>query len=167
MPVREHGIAVRTRLPSFLQPLTFGLVNIDDATPPEQLPCTVQTFIRPLDRFPPNFQEQAKASTRGTISPMQNEHMLLSLLLGTINKYDPDVIVGHDFAGVSLDVLLHRMRDLKVDHWSTLGRFRRSKWPNIGKQGTNVKFLNGRLLCDLASDAARVRFIASLVQKCR
>ena len=53
-------------------------------------------------------------------------------------KADPDVIVGYEFLGVSLDAILDQMRDLKVDHWSQLGRFRRS----------NIKFLNGRLLCD-------------------
>ena len=49
-----------------------------------------------------------------------------------IYRADPDVIVGHGFLGVSLDVLLHRMRDLKADHWSRLRRFGRSKRPNIG-----------------------------------
>jgi hypothetical protein len=68
------------------------------------------------------------------------------------------VIVGHDFLGASLDVLLHRMRELKADHWSRMGRFRRSKWPSIGKQGSNLKFLSGRMLCDLASDGAKVGF---------
>ncbi len=78
--------------------------------------------------------------------------------VATIHKADPDVIVGHDFVGVSLDVLLRRMKDLKADHWSRVGRFRRSKWPNIGRQGMNLKFLNGRLMCDLGSDSAKVRF---------
>ena len=73
----------------------------------------------------------------------------------TLHKADPDVIVGHDFVGVSLDILLHRMRDLKADHWSRIGRFRRTKWPGIGRQGTNLRFMNGRLVCDLASDGAR------------
>jgi DNA polymerase alpha subunit A len=75
-----------------------------------------------------------------------------------IHKADPDVIVGHDFLSVSLDILLNRMRELKTDHWSRIGRFRRSKWPNIGRQGTNMKFLNGRMLCDLASDGAKAPF---------
>jgi hypothetical protein len=48
------------------------------------------------------------------------------------------------------------MKELKADHWSRIGRFRRAKWPNVGRQGTNLKFLNGRLLCDLASDGAKV-----------
>lgn len=75
----------------------------------------------------------------------------------TLYNADPDVLVGHDFLGVSLDVLLGRMKDLKAEHWSRLGRFRRAKWIPIGKQGSNIKFLAGRLLCDLASDGARVR----------
>ncbi|PCH44462.1 hypothetical protein WOLCODRAFT_105176 [Wolfiporia cocos MD-104 SS10] len=130
-------------------------LDLDDPTPPEALPCTVRTFVRPLDRFPPNFEVRAGRNGKGVISPMKNERMLLNNLLVTIYKADPDVIVGHEFLGVSLDVLLHRMRDLKADHWSRIGRFRRSKWPNIGRQGTNLKFMNGRLLCDLASDSAK------------
>ena len=82
--------------------------------------------------------------------------VLIVLRLVTLFKADPDVLVGHDFLGVSLDVLLGRMKDLKVEHWSRLGRFRRAKWIPIGRQGTNIKFLSGRLLCDLASDGARV-----------
>ncbi|KAF8330465.1 ribonuclease H-like domain-containing protein, partial [Amanita rubescens] len=146
-------------------------MNIDDPTPPDKLPCTVQTFVRPLDQFPPNFEARAKANGKGTISPAKNERMLLNTLLSAVissftiynlNKFkvsifkaDPDVIIGHEFLSVSLDVLLHRMRELKADHWSRLGRFRRSKWPSIGRQGSNMRFLNGRLLCDLASDSAK------------
>jgi hypothetical protein len=74
----------------------------------------------------------------------------------SIYKADPDVLVGHDFLGSGLDVLLNRMRELKADHWSRIGRFRRTRWTNIGRQGTNLKFLNGRLLCDLSSDGAKV-----------
>lgn len=70
-------------------------------------------------------------------------------------KSDPDVIIGHDFLGVTLDVLLTRMKELKVDNWSRISRFRRKKMPNIGRQGTNLKFLYGRLLCDLSSDGAK------------
>jgi len=57
------------------------LVQIDDPTPPEQLKCSVNTFIRPLDKFPQNFEKQAKSSSRGAIVPAQNERMLLSSLL--------------------------------------------------------------------------------------
>ncbi|KAI0048775.1 hypothetical protein FA95DRAFT_1678116 [Auriscalpium vulgare] len=129
--------------------------QIEDATPPEKLPCTVHSFVRPLERFPPNFETVARSNSKGGVTPVKNERMLLNSLLVTLHKADPDVIVGHEFLGVSLDILLHRMRELKADHFSRLGRFRRSKWPNIGRQGTNLKFLNGRMLCDLASDGAK------------
>ena len=74
----------------------------------------------------------------------------------TIQKSDPDVIVGHEFLGVSLEVLLGRMRDLRADHWSRIGRFRRTRM-NLGRPGTNLRLLYGRLVCDLASDGAKVR----------
>ncbi|KAF8621892.1 hypothetical protein AX15_007444 [Amanita polypyramis BW_CC] len=145
-------------------------MNIDDPTPPDKLPCVVQTFVRPLDHFPSNFEVRAKVNGKGSISPAKNERMLLNTLLISVFKADPDVIVGYEFLSVSLDVLLHRMRELNVDHWSRLGRFRRSKWPFIGRQGTNIKFLGGRLLCDLASDGAKSMISSttwSLTEMCR
>ena len=30
---------------------------------------------------------------------------------------------SHKFLGLSLDVLLHQMKELKADHWSRIGRF--------------------------------------------
>ncbi|KAH9849847.1 hypothetical protein C2E23DRAFT_887828 [Lenzites betulinus] len=145
-------------------------LDIDDPTPPEALPCTVRTFVRPLDRFPPNFEARASKNGKGVITPMMNERVLLNNLLVTLHKADPDVIVGHEFLGDSLDVLLHRMRELKADHWSRIGRFRRSKWPNIGRQGTNLRFISGRLLCDLASDGAKGMITSttwSLTEMCK
>ncbi|KAI6101196.1 hypothetical protein F5141DRAFT_1190185 [Pisolithus sp. B1] len=145
-------------------------LQLDDPTPPEQLKCTVHTLVRPLDRFPPNFEAHARANGRSIISPMQNERMLLNNLLITIYKTDPDVLIGHDFLGVSLDVLLSRMKDNKADHWSRLGRFRRAKWIPIGRQGTNIRFLAGRLLCDLASEGARSMISSttwSLTEMCK
>jgi DNA polymerase alpha subunit A len=76
-------------------------------------------------------------------------------LLAIIQRFDPDVIVGHEFSTVMLDVILHRLRDLKADHYSRIGRFRRLKWPNL-KAGMNTGLLSGRLICDLASDGSKV-----------
>jgi DNA polymerase alpha subunit A len=60
-------------------------VQIDDPTPPEKLKCTVHTFVRPLDKFPPNFAQEAKVNAKGTIMPMQNERMLLNSLLSKLS----------------------------------------------------------------------------------
>ncbi len=50
-------------------------------------------------------------------------------LTGKIAEYDPDVIVGHNFLGWDLDILLHRMQACNVPcaEWSKLGRLRRSR----------------------------------------
>ncbi|PWY98143.1 hypothetical protein BCV70DRAFT_202315 [Testicularia cyperi] len=125
--------------------------QIEDPTPPESLPCSVFTAVRPLgNMFPPGFEAEAKRG-KTKIHTLKYERMLLNSLLAQIHNADPDVIVGHEFSGVSLDVLLHRMKDLRADHWSRIGRFRRPKWPKL-KQGMNLRILAGRLVCDLASD---------------
>ncbi|CAE6337459.1 unnamed protein product [Rhizoctonia solani] len=128
--------------------------NIEDSTPPEKQPSIVHTVVRPLGKLPTGFEAKIR-SEKAAVKPMANEKMLLNNLLATLHKHDPDVIVGHEFSGFTLDILLLRMKELKLEHWSRLGRFRRSKWMNIGKQGTNIRFLQGRLLCDLASDGAK------------
>ena len=38
-------------------------MQIDDPTPHEKLKCTVHTFVRPLDKFSPNFVKEAKVNT--------------------------------------------------------------------------------------------------------
>lgn len=47
------------------------------------------------------------------------------------------------------------MKELKADHWSRIGRFRR-KGITISKAGNNVRLMAGRLVADLSSDAAKV-----------
>lgn len=49
------------------------------------------------------------------------------IILANIQRADPDIIVGHNFVGFDLDVLLHRMKALKVDQWSRIGRLKRSQ----------------------------------------
>ena len=48
------------------------------------------------------------------------------------------------------------MKELKADHWSRIGRIRRTQL-RVGKQAFgNAKFLAGRLVADLSSDGAKV-----------
>jgi DNA polymerase alpha subunit A len=62
----------------------------------------------------------------------------------TLHKADPDIIVGHDFLGVSLDVLLHRVRDRKADHWFRIGRFRHSSHSLF----TSAFMIASKVMCD-------------------
>ena len=76
--------------------------------------------------------------------------------IALIHRTDPDVIVGHNFLGFDLDVLLHRMKANKVEFWSRLGRLKRSVWPKLqsgpGGMGDSTyaerSIVSGRLVCD-------------------
>lgn len=72
-------------------------------------------------------------------------------------KYDPDVLVGHDFISDDMEIILQRLKEKETEHWSRICRLRRGGKISIGKQGTNVRLLTGRIVCDLTSDAAKVR----------
>lgn len=89
--------------------------------------------------------------------PLQaNERALLSYFLAKVSSIDPDVIVGHNFIGFDLDVLLHRMQKTKIPAWSKLGRLRRTQMPklqaNAGGMGqatwAEKTVTAGRLVCD-------------------
>lgn len=72
-----------SRSDAWFELIRLFIVQIEDDVPPESLPCSVHTFVRPLDRFPPNFEVKAKANGKGLISPMGSERHLLNNLLGS------------------------------------------------------------------------------------
>ncbi|KAH8929184.1 hypothetical protein BT69DRAFT_1307109 [Atractiella rhizophila] len=130
--------------------------DLDDPTPIEKQRSITQTWIRPLIKdFPEGFNKLAQSRQPRLVLTI-NERMLLNALLAFIFRYDPDVILSHDFCGDALYVLLGRMKDLKCDHWSRIGRIQYGKKviPKL-KQGGNLTLLAGRLICDLSSDGSK------------
>ena len=98
-----------------------------------------------------------------------SERELLSQLLVKIQKLDPDVIIGHDVSSFDLEVLIHRMIQNKVPHWSRLGRLRRSNQPSGKILEKNV--MVGRLVADLkisSKELIRCKSyeLGALVEKC-
>jgi len=136
---------------------TWEGMNIDDPTPPINQPSSINTIVRPIEKFPPNLEARARDNTNGNtpFQPVKAERALLNALLATIQRHDPDVVVGYNFLGNHLEALLYRLKELKADHWSRIGRFRRKGF-NISKAGNNHRLLAGRLVADLSSDAAKV-----------
>ena len=133
-------------------------VSADGATSEEdQNKVSRYTTVRPLadTGFPIHFTETLKSKGL-TIEMVPNEFGLLNRTLAVIHRMDPDVIVGHNFIGFDLDVLLHRMRDLRSEHWSRLGRLRRHQFPKLqggsGGMGESTygerQVMSGRLVCD-------------------
>ncbi|CEH17452.1 dna polymerase alpha catalytic subunit [Ceraceosorus bombacis] len=133
---------------------TWRDMQLEDPTPPEELESNLFTVVRPLgERFPNGFEAEAKAG-RTRIMAVKYERMLLNQLLAQIHLQDPDIIVSHEFSGVFLDVLLKRIAELKADHWSRIGRFRKARMPTI-RAGYKLALVAGRLVCDLASETAK------------
>ncbi|ODN75148.1 hypothetical protein L202_06353 [Cryptococcus amylolentus CBS 6039] len=135
---------------------TWDDYNIEDPTPPDQLRSQITTVIRPIEKFPAGFEAFAKNPKDGnSFHTVKNERSLLNLVLTHIQRHDPDVLVGHNFLGTNFETMLYRFRELSVDKWSRIGRFRRGKGIKISKMGSNVRLLSGRLVADLSSDAAK------------
>lgn len=142
-------------------------VPIDENTQPDNL----VTLVRPVNApsFPPGLVQLAQKQGLN-LRTFPNEKALLNCLSGMIKSQDPDVFVGHRLENISLDVLVHRMYDLKVATWSNLGRRNRKVWPDrFGKNSSGFnnnlqirEVFHGRLLCDIANELGQ-----SLTPKCQ
>jgi DNA polymerase alpha subunit A len=80
-----------------------------------------------------NSKPVAKRNGGLVLSAQSSERGLLGFLLARLHQIDADVLVGHNIGGFDLDVLLHRLKECKVTHWSRIGRLRRSKMPFLTK----------------------------------
>ncbi|KAK2155699.1 hypothetical protein LSH36_233g04020 [Paralvinella palmiformis] len=119
----------------------------------EQHFCTI---TKPSDCvFPFDFKENvSKQSKSMKIDVMGSERAMLGFLLAKIHKVDPDLIVGHDIFGFDIDVLIHRITQNKVPHWSRLGRLKRAMPPKMhvyggAKASMSANVTCGRLVCDV------------------
>ncbi|CAB4492189.1 unnamed protein product [Rhizophagus irregularis] len=139
----------------------YPKVPLDEAVTPEKLQYPVQySAIRQLNDKPwwtHGFEELVeKERKKGLHLNLEaNEYSLINYLLALIKQYDPDVFIGHNFIGFDLDVLLHRLKELKIKDWSCLGRLRRVVWPKSQSGSTanessfvEKSIVNGRLICD-------------------
>ncbi|PSK44014.1 hypothetical protein B9Z65_1731 [Elsinoe australis] len=131
-------------------------VSLTDTTPPEKLPCSTFTVMRPNGEYPMGFKLEAEKH-RGTIKMEKTEQGLLSVFMALLQKADPDVLIGHKLDDVDFSLILSRMREKKTPGWHRIGKLKRSEWPkNLGKGGgsfwTERQLAAGRLHCDLAND---------------
>lgn len=142
----------------------FGVsVLVNEGVSPEEAPAETvvkgrYAFLRcpsgavwPEDLVPAVAAVGAHPPTR-----CSSEKALLEDLLVLLMQLDADILVGHNFLGFDLDVLLHRMAALQVAGWSRLGRLRLKVMPKLqaGVGGTGQvtwqekAALAGRLVAD-------------------
>ncbi|KAK9476142.1 hypothetical protein V1514DRAFT_337844 [Lipomyces japonicus] len=140
----------------------FTNVKHDTTQPMESLKPYVFTIVRPINHiYPPGFESEIKRNGRGTIHIERNEQAVLNNFLARVQRFDPDVFIGHNLDSVDLSTLLHRMKILKTPNWHRMGRLRRSEWPG-NSFFTDKIVASGRLLCDLANDHGK-----SMMPKCQ
>ncbi|KAJ1851914.1 DNA-directed DNA polymerase alpha catalytic subunit pol1 [Coemansia sp. RSA 1822] len=135
-------------------------VSLDDSTPAAQRQGEQLTVVRQLTGMPlpSDFVRAAQAQSRRglVIEAVKTEAALLSALVAHLQRVDPDVLAAHNFYGFDLDVLLHRMRALRTDGWSRLGRLQRTQWPKLQAGGGGMgestyaerQIVCGRVVCD-------------------
>ncbi|VEU20432.1 DEKNAAC101331 [Brettanomyces naardenensis] len=143
----------------------------DSPVDPNLAPTDATTLVRPVGgslALPPGLKQLA--SKKGmVIRTFNNERALLNCLAAVVKKADPDVLLGHKLENVTLDILMHRMYDLKVGTWSHFGRINRKQFPDkFGRHSgrNNIFYLReimqGRLICDIANELGQ-----SLTPKCQ
>ena len=80
--------------------------------------------------------EKARGKNGGDPISMQlSERALLAYVILRLHLLDADVIVGHNVGNWDLSILLQRMQLHKVLQWSRIGRFKRTRMPNIAGGG--------------------------------
>ncbi|KAJ1666489.1 DNA-directed DNA polymerase alpha catalytic subunit pol1 [Coemansia sp. RSA 1646] len=134
--------------------------SLDDPTPAAKRSGSQHTVIRQLTGIPlpADFARAAQSqSSRGlSIEVTKSEAALLNFFTAFIYRTDPDIVAAHNFYGFDLDVLLHRMHELRIDGWSKLGRLRRTQWPKLQAGGGGMgestfgerQIVAGRVICD-------------------
>eukprot|EP00026_Physarum_polycephalum_P000493 Phypoly_transcript_00494.p1 GENE.Phypoly_transcript_00494~~Phypoly_transcript_00494.p1 ORF type:complete len:1064 (+),score=166.17 Phypoly_transcript_00494:1336-4527(+) len=133
-----------------------GSVNTEGPTNDPHKNFSHFTALRGLKSAPLPFDFAQAIKKHPAVQPCTNERALLACVIGKIHSLDPDVIVGHNFLGFDLDVLLHRMDAQKIPHWSKLGRLKTTKMPKLqsGRGGASDStwaekgVMAGRLVCD-------------------
>ncbi|KAJ1938565.1 DNA-directed DNA polymerase alpha catalytic subunit pol1, partial [Linderina macrospora] len=132
-----------------LSMLVHRNMKLDDPKPASQRPADQYTVVRQLTGIPlpAEFSRQ-----RGlAVEVCKTETALLNYFIALLHRADPDILISHNFYGFDLDVLLHRMRALRTDGWSKLGRLRRVQWPKMSSGGAGYaerQIVAGRVVCD-------------------
>ncbi|KAI8970605.1 hypothetical protein BDB01DRAFT_855335 [Pilobolus umbonatus] len=121
--------------------------DINQLDPDGLLPHMKLTIMRPLN-------EDQILPTHPSIQWENTEEGLLGSFLAILDRSDPDIIVGHHFLTTYLDILLSRMKHLKIKHWHKLGRLKHTGYPKFSNRWSekNIhekqRVMKGRIICD-------------------
>lgn len=78
---------------------------------------------------------------------------MLETFINKLHTIDPDLIIAHNLCGSVIEILLNRIGQLKINHWSRIGRMKRTSMPLRKNDGSISSWVPrqvscGRLLVD-------------------
>eukprot|EP00796_Vickermania_ingenoplastis_P007558 gene7559-5331_t len=125
-------------------------VSVDFPLPSK--PSCILTGVRrlqPNSALPLDLERYAERHMPNTktfkVHSFPNERSLLSWVAETLKDLDPDLLVGHNFVGFTLQSLLRRYQELGVPLWSSLGRLDLKRFPR--SQGGGIASNQEREVC--------------------
>ena len=117
--------------------LQHAAVSLDSAAVDgSESSLTVETAVVPQSgrQLPSDWPLAVKAHNRKRAARQlvqcANERAMLGWLLARVGNLDPDVLLSHELQHSGLDLLMARMQQLKVPHWSKLGRLKKTHFPS-------------------------------------
>lgn len=125
--------------------ITHSTVSIESATgnPTALTACSV---VRKPDgrSWPWDLQRTVAADKRLKLEVCASERALLNYLVARLHSIDADVLCGHNIAAYDMAVLLQRLQQQKVAHWSKVGRMRIKNMPKLSG-GQQLRLLGWEL----------------------
>ncbi|RNC61911.1 putative DNA polymerase I alpha catalytic subunit [Trypanosoma cruzi] len=128
-------------------------VNIDSGMKTEVSECF--TGIRQISSdaaLPLNLEAYCQSKGLPGVKNFGNERALLTWMASTLGNLDPDIVVGHNFIGYTIDILLNRYHELNIPRWSTIGRLDIKRFPRSQNGNSNLsnekEACIGRLVVD-------------------
>ncbi|RNF03775.1 putative DNA polymerase I alpha catalytic subunit [Trypanosoma rangeli] len=121
-------------------------VNIDGGMKPEVSECF--TGVRQLSSdaaLPLNLEAYCHSKGLPGVRSFGSERALLTWVASTLGNLDPDIVVGHNFIGYTIEILLNRYHELNIPQWSTIGRLDIRRFPR--SQYGNVNLANEKEAC--------------------
>ena len=136
--------------------LVHSEVNQDGPTASKKLNSF--TLVRKLDKkpWPFDFTQKLKQQKDSNVSMFTTERQLIEAFIAKVYQIDPDVLLGHNLCGSMFELLVARMSNLNIPHWSRIGRLKKNSIPH--KRGNEAGYSGsqwiprtvscGRLLVD-------------------
>lgn len=128
-------------------------VNIEHTI--RHMPDRILTGVRPMvagNPLPLDLETYCSSKGLPGVHRLSNERALLEWLSQQLANVDADIMVGHNFIGFTLDVLLRRYQDLSISAWSTIGRLDLRRLPRLQAASMSSyqekEACSGRLIVD-------------------